>query len=592
MKWLRKMQSLKGVMPEDIRFADPQMEASFMQQAERSLMLSSGVVSMSLVAGYFSWILTFLSEEDDSDVPLELFSAFNDDPRRFVFWVYTLGIFVAPTIVSICVGFRLAFKRCSFLNVEYLMVAIITIPCLILPWANQWSAALLYGQDPNEVWATLPPAECIVVLAIEVLTTTICHHVPIRMVLKWIPPVCGFISFTVSMFYVGPQFPELRSTYMFLLSCSTISALTGAKRNERIARQEFLAQGQVSTKQNQLERQHKSVSRILDRLCDGLVQLGHDFTILEPSARLGALLLHKDWRRMEGSCFCDYIGSAEESESFVKAVRANTHCEGSDGEACESETDIHGMVHLHLRDSSNRTFLVYAYHSSYSCQDGEWQHVVGIVEAQERPPPMNEIQIPDRFNSVPLKPPSGPRSDRSKHSLASSEANRQLKGSVWHVDSSTLEIEDVASLGTGFGSLNGKVFTQLFRDPDKMSTWIADRVAGLREERLEAPYYEEIESIELVLQELAGVGTRKYVYEVQFQAIFEERDDELNEVCSDDAHESAVGNSFAITFQVTKVVSRRLHRYDKSGTSAVVPRQSLTSLARASGQNDRPLLCL
>lgn len=174
-----------------------------------------------------------------------------------------------------------------------------------------------------------------------------------------------------------------------------VFAFAGGKANEKRMRSNWLAHSKLQEQEGYLQHQHAATARILSRLCDSLVHLGHDFRIRMPCPQLDALLFRQQ------TCdtnFCDFIASQSDSEMFANALRSiSINDEGEGQNHAEA-----GMVHVSLRDSFGKVVRMHAHHACFHTANGEPRYLLGLVESgEERLPPL----ITDEYCSFPVPLP-------------------------------------------------------------------------------------------------------------------------------------------------------------------------------------------
>jgi hypothetical protein len=334
----------------DLRFADAAKERAYKKSLQKRLVKSFMLVAALLIAGSLV-----------HDVG-EMFSEMSRADDKFVFgWkdirTHKLVVnIVGRVLLSLCtivLGMLWSSLDCvQPFNWEIAITSVFVFYSIAPSWVNGWTMAVLYDRDPlDNIWqGDNRSSEGGNALVLDTCTTVLCLFLPIRMILKWIPPTLGCISFGISSLAVSSPFPAQAPSNVVCLISLTFCALWGAWHLERNSRKNWIAQERVARKSLELEQQHSEVYRILDRLCDGLVHLRQDYTILDQQpARLAALLLSHRAESLSNSNFCDYLASDGDRMNFTSALQ---------------EADASGgMVHVSLRDASGHDFKVYAYHT-------------------------------------------------------------------------------------------------------------------------------------------------------------------------------------------------------------------------------------
>eukprot|EP00928_Gymnodinium_smaydae_P073678 TRINITY_DN56838_c0_g1_i1.p1 TRINITY_DN56838_c0_g1~~TRINITY_DN56838_c0_g1_i1.p1 ORF type:complete len:578 (-),score=37.18 TRINITY_DN56838_c0_g1_i1:296-2029(-) len=547
----------------DIRFQDGEQEAQFKLSSQRRISSSMLFMAVLTIICYFVIVVRgYMTRMQEGFNP---FSLRLDNKNRVLFWVDGL-VYLLASIIVMCFVFLYRMGCCpKHWNLEAIAVFFITVWSAWMPWADGWSA-YLHSEIPDELWdAQKRAADGTIVLALDFMTTAVCLFVPIRLCLKWIPPVGGLVSFMLSGYFGSPRV-DLRLNNTILLFSLTVCALMGAWSNEVSARERFIYKSEVLSKQVQLEQQHASLSRILDRLCDGLVHLRETLTISNPSPRLGALLMSMDWKRLSNAQFCDYITNEDDRTVFVNALRATPSL----------DSNLHdGMVNLHLRDVCGREFLVYAYHASYRASDGECRHVVGLVEALERPAlaPESECEVAFDTQGLRLQNRGGRKrsttsSCRSSRSVDTSVFADALLGAVFEVDARTFRVLNSCNLSNMFESLDGRDFTRIFQDSSTLPSWLS---TISRNDRTEDVDDLKLGPVRISMQGYRGGHKCKLRCEVDFEVIMESTGSD------DDDDSAAVQGVSELQFQVSRVHYMAQDRSTPLGTNANLEWESLSS---------------
>eukprot|EP00928_Gymnodinium_smaydae_P038925 TRINITY_DN26721_c0_g2_i1.p1 TRINITY_DN26721_c0_g2~~TRINITY_DN26721_c0_g2_i1.p1 ORF type:complete len:590 (+),score=61.25 TRINITY_DN26721_c0_g2_i1:48-1772(+) len=456
----------------DIRFRDPEQENKYWRSSHLPISKSLLITAVIVIIMYVIIILReFFVVFYDADDPFDPFLFRIDDKQFLIFWIDTI-VYLAAPIVAI---FYAMFIRRGICfqgdNIEMFSVISITVWTVFIPWSDGWSYWLFDDNISDEIWLNHErAADGTVVLAIDFLTTAVCLFVPMRMVVKWIPPTFGCISYLLAGILSSRPF-DYRINHFGLLAALSSCALLGAWGNEVSSRERFIYKSEVVSKQIQLERQHASLSSILDCLCDSLVHLRSTLDISGSTSRLRALLMLPEHKQLDNENFCDFISCDEDREKFISALQASPSA---------SENESNGMVNVHLRDFTGREFLTYAYHASYCDSSGECHYVIGLVEAQERQVHAPLVDSMGAINDSILSQqnlaidevPAFARSERFKRSDIVVFSS-MLLGVVIELDATTFEVLESLNLSEVFDSIKGQDFSLLCEDTNQLRAWLS-----------------------------------------------------------------------------------------------------------------------
>mmetsp|Transcript_119454 Transcript_119454/g.266622 ORF Transcript_119454/g.266622 Transcript_119454/m.266622 type:complete len:540 (+) Transcript_119454:2-1621(+) len=259
--------------------------------------------------------------------------------------------------------------RLCLVDLELLVVVVGAIGLPIICCGSAWYAALLFGEDPFDIFGIeVGASETLVLMTIILATTVSCLVVPIRSHVSWFLPMWGICVFSVVTCATASPHPHSLHTLMFYLCVMSCMSILGGFRNESHLRKEWLAQRNLEKQADISEKQKQGFSHLLCRLCDCLLHLGPNLEILEPCPNLEAMLFRT--KSIVDSNFCDYLASRGDHDLFVAAM-------GRD----DSEVESSGILPLHMRDSNCHEVQVHAYYTSFRDQDGTPYHIIGIVEA-------------------------------------------------------------------------------------------------------------------------------------------------------------------------------------------------------------------
>jgi len=268
---------------------------------------------------------------------------------------------------------RLPARRLFHIDLEFLVVVLGVVGLMANCFGCSWSAAQLFGKDPEEAFGPESRAsEVIPIMIVNTVTIASCLAMPLRSHLLWVLPTVGISMFCAVVCVMPPPYPPLLPELLLYAIALSGFSMFGGFRNEAHLRKEWLAERQILKQTDLSEKQRQGFSHLLKSLCDCLLQLGPNFEIMEPCPNLAAMLFLESGRSLEGSHFCDYIASTADQDRFVKAMGK-----------CTADDEPAGILPLHLRDSQSREVQVHVYHTSFRDQDDLPCHIIGIAEAGE-----------------------------------------------------------------------------------------------------------------------------------------------------------------------------------------------------------------
>eukprot|EP00928_Gymnodinium_smaydae_P041783 TRINITY_DN28235_c0_g1_i1.p1 TRINITY_DN28235_c0_g1~~TRINITY_DN28235_c0_g1_i1.p1 ORF type:complete len:563 (-),score=59.33 TRINITY_DN28235_c0_g1_i1:208-1896(-) len=542
----------------DIRFKNDEQETQFKLSSQQNI--STSMFFMALLSTLCYFVIVIRGYAMSMSKGFDPFSLRFDEAGIWMFWIDTLLYLVFACVILCFVPIYRITSCLTHWNLEAFTVMFLTLWSAWLPWGNFWSPYLNRDLSAEVVDAHKKAAAGSVVLALDTITTALCLFVPIRLIVKWIPPVVGLVSFVLSGYFDAPTRVDLPLNNIILIFGLTVCALMGAWNNEVSARERFIYKSEVVSKQVQLEQQHAGLSKILDRLCDSLVHLTENLTISNANPRLGALLMSTDWKRLSGARFCDYITNEEDRQTFVSSLHETPSLDNSRND---------GMVNLHMRDVIGREFLVYAYHASYRASDGESHHVVGLVEAVERP-----ALAPDKDSVNKLRSRSRKRKALNRSSVDTSVFADALLGAVFEISSSTFEVETCSNYSSMFESIEGHDFSRIFVDQSALTSWFA---AIASNDSSEDDVDMNLGPARIILHGFRGGHRCKLICEVEFEVVADR---------FVQAEDNAEPSGFVMHFQVRQVNSVAFER-SLFGTNANSEWESLSSRSQASNSDLR-----
>jgi len=343
----------KAIKTMDQRFP-ANLEHDFQKSLEPRFAIPLHVTSiMVLVISAFSLFFDGVSVDD----ALSLFLAFQH---------------ICLILLSVLVIFIVFLRRwLRVVNLELMALVAVIVGLVPICFGGKWYAAQLFGRDPRQAFgAGVEASEMHVVMDLTVATVATCVVMPIRSQLLWVVPTFGTCLLCVVMLLTSSQFPDDMPMLLLHVCCVNCLSILAGFRNESHLRKEWLAERKVVKQIDISEKQKQAFYHLLDRLCDCLIHLGPDLTMVGPCRKLAAMLFFPAGRALQGNSFCDYISTREDRDRFIAAMGKGS-----------SEEDPAGILPLHLKDSQNQEVQVHMYYTSFKDQDDSPHHFIGIVEA-------------------------------------------------------------------------------------------------------------------------------------------------------------------------------------------------------------------
>jgi len=345
----------------DQRFADP-IEANFKESLEPDFFLPLFVGSaVGAVATCFR-ILRYFYMAEIVD-------------RTLSTMIVGCGLLMLTIHLSVFL-YSLAKRRSLKFILPYrlLATAYLVILGVVANFDNWWQASKLFGKNPDHLFpeGTGISSEDVLLLQMAFYGQLTLLG-PISFRFAWIPPTTSGTAWAIIRWYLyarGEPLPSFQFGY-FLAVCA--SGLFASFRLEALHREKWLAKYHVKVQEGRLQTQHQGVCRILTRFCDCLVQVGSDFTIIEPNEKFAALMMFDGGQRIQGANFCDYIHTKDRQSFREAAIKAMS-----------VGTEYTEMLPIRLTDSHNRSFSVQVYYTCFRARNGQAGYLIGIVETQER----------------------------------------------------------------------------------------------------------------------------------------------------------------------------------------------------------------
>jgi len=308
-------------------------------------------------------------------------------------------------------------------------------------FGGRWYSAQIWVRDPYQSFGhDVGASETNVIMGLVAVTVATCVVMPIRLHVLWVLPTCSTCMLCAAIYITSTQYPGNLLIRFFFLSCVNGFSVFAGFRNESHLRKEWLAQRTIEKQISISEKQKHAFNHLLDRLCDCLVHLGPNLTIMEPCPRLAAMLFLPSGRAFLGSHFCDCISAKEDQDRFCIAMSQGT-----------SDADPAGILSLHLKDSQNQEVQVHIYYTAFNDQDDSRCHIIGIVEAGARTDieqPLHQISALEGHVALLGK--------LGSHSGSSSESD------LYSECADSVVLESVASSDLGEAAI-------VFKDNDSLS---------------------------------------------------------------------------------------------------------------------------
>jgi len=450
----------KAIKTMDQRFP-ANLEHDFQKSLEPRFAIPLHVTSiMVLVISAFSLFFDGVSVDD----ALSLFLAFQH---------------ICLILLSVLVIFIVFLRRwLRVVNLELMALVAVIVGLVPICFGGKWYAAQLFGRDPRQAFgAGVEASEMHVVMDLTVATVATCVVMPIRSQLLWVVPTFGTCLLCVVMLLTSSQFPDDMPMLLLHVCCVNCLSILAGFRNESHLRKEWLAERKVVKQIDISEKQKQAFYHLLDRMCDCLIHLGPDLTILGPCRKLAAMLFLPSGKVLQGSRFCDCISTRVDQDRFIEAMSKGA-----------SNDDPAGILPLHLKDSQQQEVQVHMYYTSFNDQDDSPHHIVGIVEAGEQRSvanPVHQHDDPDPMIALTRGGcfPSSSHGESDSYSesegsvvLESATGSDLGEASVAFRDN---EFLNIVSCTTGFTSLCGSIgsdehFLDWIRNKNEFVSYVHD----------------------------------------------------------------------------------------------------------------------
>jgi len=443
----------------DLRFADRSAEAAFKRDLEPVLATYTGIMGF----GLFVFTGAFFVVLMGGDEPIQWD---NVGPRMFRIY----GMLAEGTMFGLFSLLCLLRVRCGFLRVLdweavviCMMVAVAQQPILCRPSVYSMICRPVFGTcaavdmaDGYHLGMEMNGP-----LIVDMVITAAHLSLPIRSCRVWVVDVAVLLEYFVVTLYAARSGHYILAPgdclQLFgLMAILAGFAFAGGRRNEKHVRSDWKARGTVVKQQHQLDQQHSAMARILSRLCDSLVHLGADLTIVEPCPSLGALLFG---RQTLGKNFCDFMALESEQPVLIDELRKTSAASSA------AEPDV-GMLHVSLLDSFKKTVRVHVHHACFWASNGEVQYLLGLVESGERQSPPSETA---RTQPQPVALPE--LSAKLEVVLARGD------GDVFTVVSICAELRSLLGDGLEGGPLDALLHS---KDLEKFLQWLRERLDAAR----------------------------------------------------------------------------------------------------------------
>jgi len=248
---------MRGSKVWDLRFKDPDAEAAFKKSLEPELLrwtllgMSSATLYTIFHEAYFTGPAAFTQDQDEH----------LQDIRYYVFLVQLTLWTLIPVILCTLVALRVFAGMCSRWNWEIVINSMLMYGVIVLVIGQTAFMTRLSGEDPDVVWreAFSCSVEAWVLMSLDVVITISAFLFPIRTVLLWTVPCTGISVYTMAETAVHQEdISTFPLKFMAILALS-ILAWSGALRNERHLRTEWVALQQVSMAEDRIEMQQSSI---------------------------------------------------------------------------------------------------------------------------------------------------------------------------------------------------------------------------------------------------------------------------------------------------------------------------------------------
>eukprot|EP00411_Alexandrium_monilatum_P030106 CAMPEP_0175365178 /NCGR_PEP_ID=MMETSP0095-20121207/18492_1 /TAXON_ID=311494 /ORGANISM="Alexandrium monilatum, Strain CCMP3105" /LENGTH=533 /DNA_ID=CAMNT_0016663155 /DNA_START=42 /DNA_END=1640 /DNA_ORIENTATION=- len=313
----------------DLRFPDPETEASFKADLEPEL-LRFGVLGALILELLIPLTLVpvYIQEANNTANPYDM----EKDDVRTIMLVLWLFCFAITGIFCIVGLLRIWLSWFQGINWEALFVLIATYYGLNLAMANFWHLPLIFGHHPTSTWShDARGAEVYILLALDGIITVVAMYIPVRSCALWVLPLCSVGSYATMLVAVDTVFPDDRFKSVCALIGLTVVAAHGAYRNEQQRREKWIALQQVSVANETVKQQEtqiaettalvKGLRTVANALCDIIVKLNEDLKVFGSESMLDSFFE----KSMEGRPFTDVLASSDipRFKSLINSVSAS-----------------------------------------------------------------------------------------------------------------------------------------------------------------------------------------------------------------------------------------------------------------------------
>jgi len=308
----------------DFRFANEELETAFKESLDLPLLRTG--TALCVCVPLSSLVIIVPSMLQESARHENTFTWQVGDPRTFYFSQIG-GQFFLLLACSIIGGVRLRFAWLLRLNVEALVMAVCLTAILSSLWGGAWHVAVIFGQEPAMVWAEdTSGSEEFMVRYLTFTLTVCCLYLPIRIHVLWILHITATSGFVMMLAAAGSPAPSHVPDNLAFLVLFMIFSYQGARRNERFARERFLATHGLRKSQIQIQEQDVELSESLALaramrsaahvFCDIVVTLGHDGKVSGSIVALNSFF----GTPMEGQLFANHV-AADYQEPFAGLLK-------------------------------------------------------------------------------------------------------------------------------------------------------------------------------------------------------------------------------------------------------------------------------
>jgi len=302
----------------DLRFQAREDESAFIAWLELDVLRFGRICLCSVALLFFGSAVT-------------LYMTANSTENDTLFWMLKINTSILSTFAGgIATLSYLRSKRAWFTTLHWEVVFSVAATLILVNFltiGNMWTLPLFFGKHPDEVYRDdMRSSFLMTALSISLGVTIGCVCVPMRSCVRTLPLIVGGGTY-VTMLHVAPiPFKYIDNVWFAVFVLSSIAlAHQGARRNETLVRQKWLADRTVEKQQDEIKEQHAQVQgssslalsmrAVAESLCDIVVQLGHDCRVRSSGVKQNAFFR----RDMYGHHIADLL-SQQDKERFAALV--------------------------------------------------------------------------------------------------------------------------------------------------------------------------------------------------------------------------------------------------------------------------------